>query len=106
MWFIVIRAAESVVKSMLKGVDMPEEELREIILDTTMAAMKKIKKEFDKNNKFVLQNKLVTFCRSYALYPLYKPSKKFNDRCISLESYRESHGDNIGYDANYEEEYD
>lgn len=93
MWDLVCRASESIVKSMLKGVDLPEIELEEIILDTTIAAMGKIRKEFEKNNCFVLRNKLVTFCRSYALYPLYKPNKKFNDRVISLEGYRETHSD-------------
>lgn len=93
MWMIVKDASGSMVKKMLKGVDI--DDIDEVIIDTTAAAMDKIRKEFNKNGKFELKNKLVTFCRSYSLWFLYSPSRKFNDRVISYESYISTHGDNV-----------
>lgn len=101
MWMIVAKASESVVKKMLKGVTVND--LDELILDTTCNVMAKLKKEFTNKGEFVLKNKLVTFCRSYALFPLYKPSKKFNDRVISLEGYNETHGDRLTKSASEED---
>lgn len=93
LWMLVNQAAEATVKSMLKGVNATD--IDELITDTTINTMNKIKKEYEKNNHFELKYKLVTFCRSYALYPLYKPSKKMEDRCLSLEGWQETHANTI-----------
>lgn len=89
MWELVYQACGSMVKTLLRGVKVRD--LDELILDATLGSMNKIKKEFDKNGEFVLKYKLVTFVRSYCLYPVYKPSRKFNDHVISLDTYLENH---------------
>ena len=89
MWALVTQACDSMVKTLLKGVKVKD--LDELILDAAIGAMNKIRKEYDQNGEFVLKYKLVTFVRSYCLYPVYKPSRKFNDRVLSLDTYLDNH---------------
>ena len=77
MWFSIQFACENIAKSIYtkRNIIVPDEDLEEIILDSTMYVMKFI-------NKGVHPNKLSSYCYLRVLRTIQAPKKVWEDKNI------------------------
>ena len=89
MWFSIQFACENIAKSIYtkRNIIVPDEDLEEIILDSTMYVMKFI-------NKGVHPNKLSSYCYLRVLRTIQAPKKVWEDQNI-VQMPRDNYKENV-----------
>ena len=89
MWFSIQFACENIAKSIYtkRNIIVPDEDLEEIILDSTMYVMKFI-------NKGVHPNKLSSYCYLRVLRTIQAPKKVWEDKNI-VQMPRDNYKENV-----------
>lgn len=92
MWFSIQFACENIAKSIYtkRNIIVPDEDLEEIILDSTMYVMKFI-------NKGVHPNKLSSYCYLRVLRTIQAPKKVWEDQNI-VQMPRDNYKENVDMD--------
>lgn len=86
MFFFIQFACENSMKKRLKGIKLSNDELDDLILEATTIIMLRYKRP--QSYKIMYLPAVAQFA---AIKVLYDGKRKFHDRCISLESWRENH---------------